>query len=168
MPNHPWEKELSGAKERTGNLEEKQKVASGCRGLWPELGDLGTPGCAVFALAGKTNTEREAQGLSGSPPTAAGDSVRRILIFSPLSAVEQTQLGRAAAAPRLPAERGRRTNQRAPALYIYEGGARGGTGASPLVPSLSSPACRKPLLPRPPPRPRIDLPYLPTEVSSIR
>ena len=33
VPNHPWEKELWGAKERTGNLEEKQKVVSDCPGL---------------------------------------------------------------------------------------------------------------------------------------
>lgn len=51
------------------------------------------------------------------------------MIFSPFCEVEQTQLGRSAAVPRLPVAGARRTNQRAPALYIYGGATLRCTGA---------------------------------------
>lgn len=60
MPYNPREKELSGAKERPGNLEEKQKVVSVCLGLPLELGELGTPRCVVFGDEEKTNRYSEA------------------------------------------------------------------------------------------------------------
>ena len=136
MLYNPWEKELSRAKERPGNLEEKQKVVSIYPGLPLELGDLGTPRRVVFRDEEKINIYPEAWDFSDPLPTKLERfGARHFNIFSFLWSVTNTSWAQRGCSELARQAAGAPISARLRSIYTAPG-PRYSIGVLPLVPDF--------------------------------